>query len=62
MTDKTLYLPDATRALNAAGVMATYPQLWRAVVEGRIPAERIKRRWMIRKDDLPKIADTFPIA
>lgn len=52
-------LPDAARALNANGLKTSYIHLWRAVVENRIPAERVKHRWIICAYDLPGIADTL---
>jgi excisionase family DNA binding protein len=38
------------------GVAATYHRLWVAVVEGRIPAVRVGKRWKIRRSDLPRAA------
>lgn len=56
MTDKTLSLTEAPRALAAYGTPPTYHQLWMAVVAGRVPAEKVGKRWMIRTDDLEIVA------
>jgi hypothetical protein len=31
----------------------TYSRLWRAAVNGHIPARRVRRVWHVRKDDIP---------
>ncbi len=59
MSPESLTLADATRALVAHGTSPTYNQLWNAVVAGRVPAERIGRRWMIRAADLEIVAQAF---
>ena len=56
MADKTLSLTDAPRALAAYGTPPSYQQLWKAVVAGRVPAEKVGKRWMIRTDDLEIVA------
>jgi len=59
MPNTTLSLTDTPRALAALGTPVTYRALWSAVVEGRIPAERVGKRWTIREMDLKSIAQTF---
>jgi hypothetical protein len=59
MPETTLPLTDTPRALAALGTPVTYRALWGAVVEGRIPAERVGKRWFIRDTDLKSIAQTF---
>lgn len=52
-----LELTDALRELREAhGCSTTYPRLWSAVVNGRVPAIRLGRRWRLRRVDLPNIA------
>ncbi len=58
MTDK-ISMTDMPRALRELGVEASYNLCWRAAVEGRIPAERMGRRWYVKADDLPRVADHF---
>jgi len=53
----TLPLTDAAHALAARGTPVTYRALWGAVVEGRVPAQRIGARWVVRSADLATIAD-----
>jgi len=55
MTDM-IPLTDAPRALAAHGLATTYQRLWIAAVAGSIPAERVGKKWHVRKDDLPIIA------
>ena len=55
MTDN-IPLTDAPRALRAYGLSTTYQRLWGAVVSGRVPAERVGKRWHVRAADLPIIA------
>jgi len=38
------------------GIATTYHRLWVAVVEGRIPATRVGKRWKIRRGNLPRAA------
>lgn len=47
-------VPAALR--QAHNVTVAYPRLWRAVVDGRVPAIRDGRRWYIEQDKLPEIA------
>ena len=49
-------LNELPRALAGHGVFLTYPQAWQAVTAGRIPAERVGRKWKIATADLPAIA------
>jgi len=55
MTD-TMPITDAPRALRAHGLSTTYNALWIAIVAGRVPAERVGKRWHVRTADLPIIA------
>ena len=55
MTDN-VPLTDAPRALRAHGLSTTYNALWIAIVAGRVPAERVGKRWHVRTADLPIIA------
>lgn len=45
--------------LRAQGVQKSYQIIWRATVEGRIPAERVGRKWLFKTDDVPAIAAFF---
>lgn len=56
---KKIPLPHAPRALQAHGCSVSYIRLWRAVVEGQVPAERAGGRWMLHPADLPTIAKTL---
>lgn len=58
MNDK-ISLIDLARALREHDVEVSYPQCWRAVVDGRIPATREQRRWWVKSADLPMIAATI---
>jgi hypothetical protein len=49
-------ITDAPRALRAHGLSTTYNALWIAIVAGRVPAERVGKRWHVRTADLPIIA------
>jgi hypothetical protein len=54
--DGYLALVDLTRKLrDTYGVNIAYNALWRAVIDGTLPAERIRNRWFVKTDDLPKI-------
>ena len=55
MTD-TMPITEAPRALRAHGLSTTYQRLWGAVVSGRVPAERVGKRWHVRAADLAVIA------
>ena len=52
-------LSDLPRALALHGVFPSYLTVWRAAVDGRIPAERAGGRWFVHDVDLPRIAATF---
>ena len=53
-------LSEASRLLTKSGITGvTYWQLWRRATEGKIPAERVAGRLLVKRDDLPKVADTF---
>ena len=53
-------LANTPRALILHGGSASYMTIWRAAVDGRIPAHRLGGRWFIRDTDLPRIAAAFP--
>jgi hypothetical protein len=55
MTD-TMPIIEAPRALREYGLATTYNAIWIAAVAGSIPAERVGKKWHVRKDDLPIIA------
>ena len=57
MRDSTIPLTDAALALAARGTPVSYRALWGAVVEGRVPAQRVGARWVVRSADLATIAD-----
>jgi len=59
MPDTTISLTDTPRALREHGATCSYMQLWKAVVAGDIPAQRIGTKWILRKADLPVIAQTL---
>jgi len=59
MACKNIALPDAVAALVPFGATPSYNQLWSAAVTARIPAHRIGRKWIIKEDDLPTIAQAF---
>ena len=44
------------RALAPYGASMTYTQAWRAVTNGKIPAERLGNKWKIDAADIPAIA------
>lgn len=54
--DDHISLTDTPRALRAHGATCSYMHVWKAVVGGDIPAQRIRNRWHVRKADLPAIA------
>jgi hypothetical protein len=52
-----LELPEVLVKLRAEhGVSTTYHLLWKAVVEGRVPAHRVGKRWKVRPNDTPQVA------
>ena len=51
-----LKLIEALPELRQHGIATTYHRLWAAVVEGRIPAVRVGKRWKIRRSDLSHAA------
>jgi hypothetical protein len=52
-----LKLTDAAHTLAARGTPVSYRALWGAVVEGRVPAQRVGARWVVQSADLATIAD-----
>jgi hypothetical protein len=57
--DEKLTLTDLPRALRDMGLDVSYRRIWVAVTEGRVPAEKHGKRWMIKRADLPAVADLF---
>ena len=52
-----LELPEALRETRALhGAAPSYHVLWRAVVEGRVPAGRLGNRYTVKRTDLPQVA------
>jgi hypothetical protein len=49
-------LTNTPRALRGHGATCTYMQIWKAVVSGDVPAQRIRNRWHVRRADLQTIA------
>ena len=43
-------------SITVGGITKTYPQLWRAVVDGKLKPERYGRRYFFSEADLPQIA------
>ena len=37
----------------------SYPMFYRAIVEGRIPAEKMGRGWFVRRDHMDRIRVAF---
>jgi hypothetical protein len=37
----------------------TYRKIYESVLNGLIPAEQIRGRWFVSRNDLPAIAETF---
>lgn len=56
----SISLPEAPAALREAGADISYCTLWRAAVEGRLPAVKHRRRWFVRMDDLLDFAANYP--
>ena len=55
-------LVDGSQELRRlCGQTMPYNVLWRAIVEGAVPAERIRGRWYLKRADLPRIAETLGI-
>lgn len=63
--DDRLALLQVNRELMARGYVAQaarapgYARLYRAVIDGAIPAEQIGKSWSIRRGDLPLVAAVF---
>lgn len=60
-SDRLLLVRDVLRILRIEHGLddLTYWRLWRALIEGRIPAQRPGRDWRVDPDDLGRIADHF---
>ena len=57
--DCKIALIEVPRALREFGVTASYHRVWNRVIDGRIPATKVGKRWMIARSDLPAAADLF---
>lgn len=58
----TVGLTELPRALRefTGGSTATYQSLYREIVNGNLPAERLATgRWIVKRTDLPRIARTL---
>ncbi len=60
--EKTLPLTDAALVLATRGTPVSYRALWGAAIEGKIPATRNGRRWMVKETDLDGIVNTLTSA
>ncbi len=50
-------LPIASRDLaELTGKSVSYSRLYKAVLDGTVPAERVGSRWFLRRADLPVVA------
>ena len=54
-----LSLTDTAVALREFGLRPTYQHVWRAVVAGDIPAQKVGKKWKVMPADLPSIAQTL---
>ena len=59
MSDPFVTLRQAERLLREQGHQISYWQLWDRASRGLIPVETIAGRMLMRREDLPKVADTF---
>ena len=55
----TLSILALIAELRALGVQKSYQTIWRATVEGQIPAERVGKKWHFKSADVPAIAAFF---
>jgi hypothetical protein len=56
----TIPLPEVPRALRAAtGASVPYRMIYAAVLDARIPAEKLQGRWHVARADLPRIAQVL---
>jgi hypothetical protein len=55
-----LLLTDLCRLLSEEhGIHTTYQDLWKLVGQGAVPARRVGRHWVVRRDDAPQIAQVI---
>ena len=59
MTD-LMPLSDGPRAIIPLGGSVSYMTLWRAAIDGRVPAQKKGSRWFVSAADIPQIAAVFP--
>lgn len=61
-TSDRISLPDTPLELRRLyGQVVSYGVLWRLVVEGAVPAERVRGRWFVARNDLPLVAEALGI-
>ena len=61
--DADIPLPKLPRALrDACGDAPSYGAVYRAVLDGTIPARQDRGRWYVARTDLPKVAELFDLA
>ena len=63
MTMTDIPLPNLAAALRAQhGTLAPrYVELYRACLDGQIPAHQDRGRWYVKRDDLPRIAEILAL-
>jgi hypothetical protein len=56
-------IADALKRLRDAhgDACPSYPQFWRHIVDARVAALRRGRRWVIREQDLGRVAAVFQL-
>jgi hypothetical protein len=62
MEPSKLILAHFHQKLSTTYEPVTYPRLWRALLEGKIPAERKGGRWMVSESALPIAAEVFGLS
>jgi hypothetical protein len=60
MSETRIPLSNVPRHLAAfKGARPSYTAVYRAVLDGALPAEQTRGRWFVSVDDLPEIAEHF---
>ena len=53
-------LPDVLRELRKqCGLDTTYSRLWRGIVEGRVPAVRVGKRYRVSRANYPAVVEAL---